>query len=222
MNPTIADELAKLKDAHELATISWWPPAIGWWLLVGGLLLLTIVLVVKLYPRWQLRRYRRFFLQQLKRVQAKNDAQQMQRLNLLIKKMALLAFPREQVAGLTGVAWTTFLREQGPKNRTLIALQTALGERQFQTSKPLTPDTDASADTSATDTSATDTSATDTSATGTSATNTAAANTSTIYLPELWRDAEAWLDHVLSTQRPFILQFHQHHQQKQNRRKLTC
>ncbi len=173
MKPTLPDELAKLKDAHELAAISWWPPAIGWWLLAGAVLLLLIMLVVYLYPRWQLRNYRRFFRLQLQRLQATPDATQMQQLNLLIKKMALLAFPRTEVASLTGSAWTKFLREQGPKNRTLTALQTALGEQQFQMMKThdhQTHDTE-------------------------------------IYTPELWRDAEAWLDHALKTQRQSILQF---------------
>jgi hypothetical protein len=206
-NPTLAAELAKLKDVHELAPISWWPPAMGWWLLAGSLLLLTMMLVIKLYPRWQLRGYRRFFLQQLNHVKKKNDALQMQRLNLLIKKMALLAFPREQVAGLTGSAWTTFLREQGPKNRTLHALQTALGEQQFRSSAALTTDAD-------TVHNSTDTIPINTSP---SPINTTAANTSVIYTPELWRDAEAWLEYVLTTQRHFILQFHQ-----QNRRKIIC
>lgn len=211
MNPTLADELAKLKDAHELAPISWWPPALGWWLVAGVILGLLSLLLIKGYPRWRLRRYRRFFLQQLNRVQAKNDARQIQRLNLLIKKMALLAFPREQVAGLTGAAWAAFLLEHGPKNRTLIALKTALGEQQFQSQKVLT-----STRHSATDHS-TARHSTARHSTTTLASNSTITDTSPIDTPELWKDAQAWLAYILTTRRRFILQSPQ-----RKKRDLSC
>jgi hypothetical protein len=132
MPQTLPPELAQLKDVHELAAISWWPPAIGWWIVAGLLLIGVIAALIYIYPRWRLRSYRQFFLKQLQHIQQTKDDTQTQRLNFLMKKLALLAFPRTQVAGLTGKAWANFLREQGPKNRTLTTLQQVLGEQQFQ------------------------------------------------------------------------------------------
>ncbi len=109
-----ADPLAELRDLHLPETVGLWPPAPGWWLLV-----IVIIVAVGLLSRWWLKsrradRYRRQALVELRRYQRELDGHGdgplfLQQVSQLLRRAALAAFPRQQVAGLQGDAWLQFL-----------------------------------------------------------------------------------------------------------------
>ena len=117
--PAIApDPLAGLRDWHLPDPVPWWPPAPGWWL-VAGLALAVCALAL----HWWLRRRRqgapaRAALGELERLGAGLVADGDERryaaaVSALLRRLALVRYPREQVAGLTGADWLAFLDRSG-------------------------------------------------------------------------------------------------------------
>ena len=116
------DPLAELRGYHLPDPISWWPPAPGWWLLA----LLGLSLLVLLVG-WLVRRHRRGAaaraaqaeLAALRAALAQDgDAAACARgLSRLLRRFALVRFPRRAVAGLSGEAWLAFLDAQGGGGR---------------------------------------------------------------------------------------------------------
>ena len=107
-------DLANLHDIISAPPVSWWPPAQGWYMLV------TIVLVGLSWYVWswlcyrKLNAYRRVSLIQLKllELQLKDVGQceaSLRALPELVKRTALAAWPREEVAGLSGESWLSWL-----------------------------------------------------------------------------------------------------------------
>lgn len=115
MNP--ADPLAELKDIHLPPPISAWPPAPGWWVL-AALFLLALIAGIALWLRHRRRTaYRRAALRALDQLhndwqQQHNDMQTLHAINQLLKRTALAAYPRTEVAALGGDAWLDFLDRQ--------------------------------------------------------------------------------------------------------------
>lgn len=109
MNP----DLSQLRDIHLPAPISWWPPAIGWWLL----LLLFVVLAIAgywFYRRHRRQQWRRQALTELHHLQQQNlsPRELITQLSMLLRRVAITCFPREEVASLTGDKWLAFLDQQ--------------------------------------------------------------------------------------------------------------
>jgi len=120
MSPAAAtpDPLADLRGYHLPEAVAWWPPAPGWWLLAGLLLVLTIGLALYLARRRHRRAAARVALQELAELRAAlaagHDADAFLRgLSRLLRRFALVRFPRRRVAGLTGTSWLEFLDAQG-------------------------------------------------------------------------------------------------------------
>ena len=111
------DPLAQLRDIHLPQAISWWPPAIGWWLL-GLLALLLVALLFYCLRRYYLatafrREGKRLLLQLYRLWQREGDSQgYLQGVNEVLKRTALLRFPGEDTASLSGERWTNFLDRQ--------------------------------------------------------------------------------------------------------------
>ena len=111
------DPLGDLRDIHLPDPVSWWPPAPGWWIL-GGLAIGVIVLAVWGYRRWRTpTTYQsvRHELQGLRETYAANrqDHKLVAGLSILIRRYAIALYGREQVAGLTGQQWLSFLDKTG-------------------------------------------------------------------------------------------------------------
>lgn len=112
------DPLAGLKDWHLPDPVSWWPPAPGWWVLAGILLVVLLLL-----GRWWLKRRRRGApvraaraeLQRLREAAdpATDPRDYVAAVSALLRRLALVRYPREEVAGLTGDAWLAFLATTG-------------------------------------------------------------------------------------------------------------
>lgn len=116
MNPGIGPDFGNyaLKGIEEIvfpAPIPWWPVAPGWrWL---GLLLLVGLgwLAYRRFRRWQRDAYRRDALRRLAEIERGSASWQeaVRALPQLLKAVALDAYPRSEVAALSGSAWLDFL-----------------------------------------------------------------------------------------------------------------
>jgi hypothetical protein len=99
-----------LRDIHLPPPIAWWPPAPGWWLLLFGIPTL-LILLAWLWRRLRRKTVRKLALAELESI-AGSDAdarEKVQALAILLRRVALSVYPREQVAGLAGEPWLAFL-----------------------------------------------------------------------------------------------------------------
>jgi hypothetical protein len=98
-------------------SISWWPSAPGWQVLGFFIFSYCLFLIGRLLKRWLHNRYRREALRQIASVQAQTDNQAEDVVAVLpffLKAVALKAYPREDVASLSGNEWLTFLDSHYP------------------------------------------------------------------------------------------------------------
>ncbi|WP_170437599.1 DUF4381 domain-containing protein [Ruegeria arenilitoris] len=101
---SLVELLDMLKPAPEPAPISMVPQTWGWVVLAVALLLVVGLILVAILRHRQSNAYRRYALKELDRCQ--NDPAKAAE---IVRRAALVAFPRSQVAGLTGDDWTNFL-----------------------------------------------------------------------------------------------------------------
>ncbi len=110
-------EQLPLKDIHLPDAVSWWPLATGWWLL-----LLALVVAAALAWWWlratapkrrasELRGIARIELERLEAEyrNCSDAAHIMQKLSILLRRVAMTFGPRGQVAGLSGKGWIDWL-----------------------------------------------------------------------------------------------------------------
>ena len=106
-------DLSNLHDIALPAPVSYWPPAPGWWILGFALLAVTLILIARLVAHHRRNAYRRAALRELDAIGPAVDSASAVCISAVLKRAALVAFPREQVAGLTGPAWLAFLDRTG-------------------------------------------------------------------------------------------------------------
>ena len=117
MNPV--DPLAALQPLREPAAVGWWPLAPGWWLLLGLAICLLAAAAWYLWRRYRANAYRRHALRRLDGLfQRYGESGEQDRLlsdlNVLLKQVALHAFPAADVAGCSGERWLAFLNDSAP------------------------------------------------------------------------------------------------------------
>ena len=92
--------------------VSLWPVAIGWQVLGVVVFAFLLIQSVRLTKRWWHNRYRREALRQLTSVRQQTGNELIDVVAVLphfLKVTALQAYPRRQVAGLSGQEWLRFL-----------------------------------------------------------------------------------------------------------------
>jgi hypothetical protein len=116
MGATPADptSLENLYDIVMPLPVPWWPPAPGWYVVGGVVLVLAMWAGWRGWKRWQAAAYRRAALAELQRLKDRIAAgaqreSALRELPELVKRTALVAFPRQQVASLSGASWLEFL-----------------------------------------------------------------------------------------------------------------
>jgi len=123
MNPSIASNLPALRDIHLSPDPAFWPPAPGWWLITVLLLMLLIWLAVKARYLYYSHCQRRELSKEIEKLDLEcgkqEDARFAAGLSGLLRRLALLRFPPDQVAALSGNDWLHFLDQHG-------------GQQQFQ------------------------------------------------------------------------------------------
>ena len=108
--------LAKLHDIHLPAPIGWWPLAPGWYfLLLLGLILiaLDIYFIRRQYIHGQAKRQALKLLEMYEQTyrREQNSQASSMKVSELLRRVALVYFPREEVASLQGEAWLEFLNK---------------------------------------------------------------------------------------------------------------
>jgi len=106
-----------LEKLHEILLpdpVSWMPQTIGWYVVFGLVLLVAGWWVYRSLRRFQKNRYRRLALAELAVIegelkQPERRAKALAEIPFLLKWTALAAFPRIDVAGLSGERWLAFL-----------------------------------------------------------------------------------------------------------------
>lgn len=112
--------LATLRDIHLPDPIGWWPLAPGWYGLMLFVVALLCLVIFFGYQAYQYRMPKRQALRLLTQYQKQyvldhNASLACTRVSELLKRVALVYFPRSQVAGLQGDAWLHFLSQTGKK-----------------------------------------------------------------------------------------------------------
>ena len=108
--------LSQLADIVQPAPVSWRPQTVGWEVLGALLAVLALWLAWRGARWWWRNRYRRQALAELKQLESNWQAdpvnagpQLLAALPALVKRCALAAWPREQVASQSGAEWAQFL-----------------------------------------------------------------------------------------------------------------
>jgi len=114
MKPAAAASLQNLNDIVLPPAVDWWPLAPGWYVLAGLLVLVLAWFGYRSVRRWQANRYRRAALIELQQLsRGMEDASMreacLRQVPVLLKRAAVSAYPRSQVAALTGAPWVQFL-----------------------------------------------------------------------------------------------------------------
>lgn len=114
MNPD-PGSLENLRDLAVLAPVAFWPPAPGAWIVLAGLVAMLVLVLRDARRRHRANAYRRAALAELDALAAspRPDARSIERVSEVMKRAALVAFPREQVAPLSGARWADFLAGSG-------------------------------------------------------------------------------------------------------------
>jgi Domain of unknown function (DUF4381) len=105
-------DLSRLADIVLPPPIPWWPPAPGWWILGAGCLAALAIVVVAAIGHYRRNAYRRVALAELSSIK-QNDPGAAAAISTVLKRVALVAYPRSDVAGLTGARWAAFLDRTG-------------------------------------------------------------------------------------------------------------
>lgn len=104
----LAETIITFDDMHDIITpepIAWYPLAPGWIPIILLFLFLTSLATRKAYQNWQQNTFKR---QALKALSSCPPEQ----LPSLIKRTSLSAFPRHQVASLSGQKWINFINQK--------------------------------------------------------------------------------------------------------------
>ncbi len=99
---------ASLDNLHDIVVppaVPPWPPAPGWWFVIALAVAAAGILSLRAWRAWRANAYRRAALSELEGAPDLATAAE------VLKRTALAAFPRTQVAGLTGPAWCEWLEE---------------------------------------------------------------------------------------------------------------
>jgi len=108
MNDT--SSLQNLNDIVAPAAVPWWPLAPGWYVLMAITFMVILWFAMAAWRRWQQNRYRRQALEEFSAI-CKGPEGALHSLPELLKRTALSAWPRDEVAALSGERWHRFLDE---------------------------------------------------------------------------------------------------------------
>ncbi|GEP02892.1 DUF4381 domain-containing protein [Methylobacterium oxalidis] len=107
--------LANLRDLAVPDPVPFWPLAPGVWIIAVGIAATGAVWLREAVRRRRANAYRRAALTELDAVAAslRPDIRAVEQVSQVMKRAALAAFPREDVAPLTGAGWADFVVETG-------------------------------------------------------------------------------------------------------------
>ena len=104
-------ETLPLRDIHLPDPIGWWPLAPGWWGVLGLVSLLIVILVFVFRHKRRVTPIE-LALHELSLLEANpaiSAREQLESLSVLMRRVALTLYPREDVAGRVGEDWLNWL-----------------------------------------------------------------------------------------------------------------
>ncbi|ARM34226.1 DUF4381 domain-containing protein [Legionella longbeachae] len=112
------DPLAQLKDIHLPTPIGWWPLAPGWYVVIALMVLIFIFVFYWIYKNHRNAKAKNCALILLMNYQKEyekehNVALTSARISELLRRVALVYYPRGEVASLHGENWLRFLNATG-------------------------------------------------------------------------------------------------------------
>jgi hypothetical protein len=129
MNPNLPP-MPSLQGMHDILMpppVSFWP-ATPAWAVLGALLLAAVLwLMGRRLRRWLRNAYRRQALREVEMVD-------ISALPAVVKRACLVAYPRQEVAGLSGPDWAAWLRRTAPRAR--LTAEESLALAQFSYLQP--------------------------------------------------------------------------------------
>jgi hypothetical protein len=128
-----------LRDIITPVEQGWWPPAPGWWIAAAVLICLVFLVLRALvkYFTYEYAALRKAALRELNVLQAQtelSDRQFAEQVSVLLKRVAIVRYARQQPAKLSGEAWLTFLDQTSPSQPFSQFGGEALLEAQYQAS----------------------------------------------------------------------------------------
>lgn len=114
------DALVQLKDIHLPPAIGWWPLAPGWYVLMALFFIVAVFCMYRAYQRYLNGRAKKHALTLLdlyttQYAKEGNTQLTSARISELLKRVALVYYPRQQVASIHGQAWINFLNKTSNK-----------------------------------------------------------------------------------------------------------
>jgi len=100
--------LSNLRDIVTPDAAPRWPLAPGWYVVIAVVVVAVVYCAIRTWKQWKANAYRRAAVTVLE------DADDSSEIATALKRTALAAFPRSEVASLTGDAWCDWLEEKGP------------------------------------------------------------------------------------------------------------
>jgi len=117
MNINDQNPLANLKDIHLPGVPEFWPPAFGWWLLFALTLLCLAWFLIRLSRFLKIHKKRKQLLQHLEKINHEHSIEEnhlfLSSASILLRRIAIMNYPRDLVADLVGEQWTEFLDQSG-------------------------------------------------------------------------------------------------------------
>jgi hypothetical protein len=123
-----------LHDLVRPEPIAWTPQTIGWLLVLVWAVTVCGLLIWNRIQHWRRNRYRREALAELREISAREKLDQQAMANAiatLLKRTALAAYERDQVAHLYGKDWAEFLRRSSRNDGLVGCNADALGSAAY-------------------------------------------------------------------------------------------
>jgi hypothetical protein len=102
--------LSNLRDIVIPDAPPYWPPAAGFWVALGMVVVILLLVAWRLHTVRNRNAYRKAGLMLLSNAETAYDV------SVVLKRVALAVFPREQVASLYGDEWAAFLHKTCPQS----------------------------------------------------------------------------------------------------------
>jgi len=115
--------------------VAWLPQTAGWWIVIGWLSAVVLLSGWKVTRRRLRNRYRRDALAELKAIDTSSGlapAESAQRIAALLKRTALVAYPRQEVASLFGKDWAQFLSESANNDKQIADVADRLASASYR------------------------------------------------------------------------------------------
>ena len=117
----VADAMLRLKDIHMPAAPGAWPPAPGWWLLGIAVVVSLLWAGRWLYRYLERKKLQRMVIAELDSLSRPASSEQLPQwladVSVLMRRVAMMRYPRKEVADLAGEKWTAFLDRHGGNGR---------------------------------------------------------------------------------------------------------